>query len=277
MAKFKTIDIVPGFGPLQTILTTVRATAEALSAALEPLDTAVNAVAPILGMLSDDKIDLTVAGQFFSEVLTVHLYPAQSYQAMRFRQWAEVAQRSLELSRTCFEPPYEILVFLLSSGSIAELTDKGAAMLEVWGRPYTGIEDKPGLAEVDRNLRRIHTGECRTLANDIPHVGELIGLLNQQVTVSVGNPIAGLAEALADKVEDFVERVESLRAVLEVLASFDLPSVQYTRFPVTSYADVATLLRTALDAPSGVEYVAGTVMVANTATAALIETILGVA
>lgn len=276
MAQFTDIDLVPGFGPIQTAISALKALSETLSTVLEPVAAAVDALSVVLEVASEQTFDFDIAGVFLSEVLTVHLYPAQPYQAMRYKQWSEVAQRSLQLSRTCFDPPYEVLVFLLRSGTtIADLIDQSNALLDVWGRPFTGIDDSPGNVSIDRTLRRVQTGECRTLANDLPWLGDMVGLLNSQLVLSVENPVSGLASAIAEKIDDLAERVAAIQAAVDVLGSFDLPTVKYTRFAVNSLDDVNSTLRQALNAPGSQEYVAGTVMLANTATATVIETLLG--
>lgn len=268
------IDIVPGIGGADALLSGLSAAAKGTRALLEPVLTALDALKPIVGIAASSSYDLSLLSDFLTDVAIVHLYPSQAYMAMRLGLWARTLEKSFEASNiSCITFPAQLQLYVISSESVTDLLDAANKLRAFWGYDWSGFEDVP--KTIDRVKTRIKTTECTSLLDEIPHLRELRPILEAELTISVPNPLATLFSSVQDKIDALEARVQLIDDFLEVLESFDLPTVYKFTQTVDSVSTIAETIVAYTGGPDTTTLVAGTGILMNPATGAAVNLALG--
>lgn len=257
--QWESIEVIPGLGVLKPALDTIKGIATAVKTALIPIQAIIDVLKPIVGALSAEQLFIGLDFQFLVNLLAVHLYPAQAYQAMRLEDWATSVQYSFALSETCSEVTEYQLIVLAISAPGAEIVKQATQLQAIFGQSSSMLEeDVPDSTDSHRKYRMLsRPTKCTTLLDEVPIIGDILEFLNSNATLSVDNPISGLANALALKLEVLSDLISEVDDLLDAMDTLNVPGVWALSTPVSSIEEVAGTIISAMGGPELTDYVAG--------------------
>jgi len=264
-----------GLGPLEAVVDGVKTAAQAVSTALAPISALLDVLGALLPSVSEQTLSFDPLGLLSTEVLVVHCYPKQVYQAQRMPAWSETVEASLELSASCINPPCTLFVIAVGLPDPEPLMTAVSSLQTLFDQATTGYLDAPQSYEPEVMLAQPAT-ECFTLADVFPPLRELLQSISFEATVSPPDEITELIDAIALKIEYYAEIIATIEHVLALIADIDLEGAFCLVEDCQSLDDVATVIQAATGGPESTDYIAGSAILADGAGAAILKGLFGV-
>lgn len=273
MAEWVEIDLGLILGPLEPLLSALAAIAETANVVLDPLADALEVIALFLLELDPSAFDISITADFLLEAEVVHLYPVQSYQALRFPRWTETLTRSFTLGPECALPPFEILVLLVQADAVGLLMELADNLRLFFGYARSAFDDLPALLDRPKILTKQVT--CQPIEQLFPFGSEIRELLSSSITIKGSGPVGVMRDAILFKIEALRRRLSNIQRILDAITELDVPNVLFLAEEVTSRGAISGVLQSASGAPDRLNFVAGTGMLVNVATGLIFKTAVG--